>query len=75
MPLDRPKIKEHNRERMGSEKGSSKTVQIIVGVIIVLLVVGGLVFFLIGCSKPETETSAPTTPTPTTVPPSSAAPH
>ena len=59
---------------MGSEKGSSKTVQIIVGVIIVLLVVGGLVFYLIGRSKPETETSAPTTPTPTTVPPSSAAP-
>ncbi len=52
---------------MNSEKESSKTVPIVVGVVIVLLVIGGLVFYLITRSKPETETTAPTTtPTQTT---------
>ena len=41
--------------------------------VIVLLVIGGLVFYLISSSKSETETTTPTTPAQTTVPsPSSA---
>ncbi len=51
---------------MNSENQSSKTVPIVVGVVIVLLIIGGLVFYLINRSKSETETTAPTTPTQTT---------
>jgi len=44
---------------MDSENQSSKTVPIIIGVI-VLLVIGGLVFYLITRSKPEIETPTST---------------